>query len=349
MAVNYPDFGDFCDVAAEILGTTPKQIARLPNVGLAESALAAGVEFFHAYGIRVATAHVSRIGGRLDARAYAVRLMAPSVEYCTHRESDGWICGDNCGDAWGTLVCRLGRRPVRLAARAEQPRLAGAGASGRHSGLVHGNGNRNRDGRQLRVRCPADIDRANLRPGRLPREQHEARHVCVDDRRSRGRISVAGGPPIPTHANSTLPDGLRAAAVEVLRNQGKPWPCPRVTPLAANGRPIRKRGITGKPLLFRLPGTQRWTESAHPPTGVCKLTATHLPRETVAYEGDVANTDQALPWAARPRTALVRGHRLYQSRRTPSHLSRATQRGASWRCTTAATRYEAACRAPGDL
>ncbi len=41
MAVNYPEFGDFCDVAAEILGTTPEQIARLPNVGLAESALAA--------------------------------------------------------------------------------------------------------------------------------------------------------------------------------------------------------------------------------------------------------------------------------------------------------------------
>ncbi len=41
MAVNYPEFGDFCDVAAAILGTTPEQIARLPNVGLAESALAA--------------------------------------------------------------------------------------------------------------------------------------------------------------------------------------------------------------------------------------------------------------------------------------------------------------------
>lgn len=41
MAVNYPEFGDFCDIAAEILGTTPEQIARLSNVGLAESALAA--------------------------------------------------------------------------------------------------------------------------------------------------------------------------------------------------------------------------------------------------------------------------------------------------------------------
>jgi hypothetical protein len=101
-------------------------------------------------------------------------------------------------------------------------------------------------------------------------------------------VSVADGPPIPTHANSTLPDGLRAAAVEVLRSKGKPWPCPRVTPLAANGRPIRKRGKPGRPLLVTLPGVRRWTESAHPPAGVCKLTATQLPRETVAYQGDVA-------------------------------------------------------------
>lgn len=41
MPVHYPEFGDFCDVAADILGITPEQIARLPNVGLAESALAA--------------------------------------------------------------------------------------------------------------------------------------------------------------------------------------------------------------------------------------------------------------------------------------------------------------------
>ncbi len=41
MAVYYPEFGDFCDVAAGILGITPEQIARFPNAGLAESALAA--------------------------------------------------------------------------------------------------------------------------------------------------------------------------------------------------------------------------------------------------------------------------------------------------------------------
>jgi death-on-curing protein len=41
VAVSYPELGDFCDVAAEILSTTPEQIASLPNIGLADSALAA--------------------------------------------------------------------------------------------------------------------------------------------------------------------------------------------------------------------------------------------------------------------------------------------------------------------
>lgn len=40
MAIIYPEFRDFCDIAADILGTSPEQIARLPNVGLAESAIA---------------------------------------------------------------------------------------------------------------------------------------------------------------------------------------------------------------------------------------------------------------------------------------------------------------------
>jgi death-on-curing protein len=41
VAISYPELGDFCDVAAEILGITPERIADLPNVGLADSALAA--------------------------------------------------------------------------------------------------------------------------------------------------------------------------------------------------------------------------------------------------------------------------------------------------------------------
>jgi death-on-curing protein len=38
--VYYPELGDYCRIAAEVLGTTPEQIARLPRTGLADSALA---------------------------------------------------------------------------------------------------------------------------------------------------------------------------------------------------------------------------------------------------------------------------------------------------------------------
>jgi len=36
----YLELGDYCEIAAELLGTTPEQIARLPRIALAESALA---------------------------------------------------------------------------------------------------------------------------------------------------------------------------------------------------------------------------------------------------------------------------------------------------------------------
>jgi hypothetical protein len=41
VTVIYPEFRDFCEIAADILGSTPEQIGRLPNVGVAESAIAA--------------------------------------------------------------------------------------------------------------------------------------------------------------------------------------------------------------------------------------------------------------------------------------------------------------------
>jgi death on curing protein len=39
--VRYLTLADYCEIAAEILGTDPKTIAGLPNIGLAESALLA--------------------------------------------------------------------------------------------------------------------------------------------------------------------------------------------------------------------------------------------------------------------------------------------------------------------
>jgi death-on-curing protein len=39
--VFYLSFGDYCRIAAAVLGTDPEQIARLPRIALADSALAA--------------------------------------------------------------------------------------------------------------------------------------------------------------------------------------------------------------------------------------------------------------------------------------------------------------------
>jgi hypothetical protein len=107
-------------------------------------------------------------------------------------------------------------------------------------------------------------------------------------------VSVYGGPPIPTTTNSTLPDGLRAAAVEVIRHNGHPSIegggalCPRLTPLDARGRPVRRTGRPGRPQAVGLPGTLHWEEPTRPSKGDCMLTVTRLPREAMAVEGNVA-------------------------------------------------------------
>jgi hypothetical protein len=116
-------------------------------------------------------------------------------------------------------------------------------------------------------------------------------------------VAVAGGRPIPTESNSTLPGGLRAAAIELpgYRIIAKPFaapdpwsPCPRVTALDANAKPIDKQGRSGAPLTVQLP-RQYWYRPEHPLSGVCQLTATRLPRDTVAIEGIVATRVRSLP------------------------------------------------------
>lgn len=129
-------------------------------------------------------------------------------------------------------------------------------------------------------------------------------------------VSVYGGTPIPTTTNATLPDGLRAAAVEVLRHNEHPsiGHCPRMTPLDADGKPIRDTGKRAARLRFakRLPGTKEWDRGVpgqhpgwnarRPAHGACELSATQLPRETSARWGSVATV-------IRPETGLV-GHAL---------------------------------------
>ncbi len=126
-------------------------------------------------------------------------------------------------------------------------------------------------------------------------------------------VLVYGGAPIPTTTNATLPDGLRTAAVEVLRHDGHPsigLRCPRMTLLDADGKPIRDAGRRAARLRFasRLPGTKEWDRGVpgqHPgwnarpqAHGACELDATQLPRETSARWGNVATV-------IRPEKGLV--------------------------------------------
>lgn len=125
-------------------------------------------------------------------------------------------------------------------------------------------------------------------------ESETAIHIYALTTSEVAAVSVYGGPPIPTTTNSTLPDGLRAAAVEVFRHNGHPnirgggALCPRLTPLDALGRPVRTTGRPGRPQLVGLPGNLHWEEPMRPSKGNCGLTMTRFPTKTVAIEGDVA-------------------------------------------------------------
>lgn len=121
-------------------------------------------------------------------------------------------------------------------------------------------------------------------------------HVLVLTKSAVAAVTVAGGAPISTEFNDMLPTGLRAAAIELpgYTVVGRPhtvgggWgPCPRVTPVATNAKPIREQGRSGNPLAVRLPMRQ-WEAPARPPRGVCRLSARRLPGDTVAAEGAVA-------------------------------------------------------------
>ncbi len=97
-------------------------------------------------------------------------------------------------------------------------------------------------------------------------------------------VSIDGATAIPTHAESVLPDHLRAAVVEleggaVRHVRGShltlpPRP-PRFTPLDSNGNPIPQTPEAGVPLMFVVPG-RGWTRQANAPQGVCEMQSEHL-------------------------------------------------------------------------
>jgi hypothetical protein len=105
-------------------------------------------------------------------------------------------------------------------------------------------------------------------------------------------VAVEGGTPISTATNGTLPDRLRAVAVELLWGKAQPaggseQACRRLTPLDASGQPIRARGRRWPALSLPVPN-RRWIEPAHSPRGVCELKDSELPAATNAFQGEVA-------------------------------------------------------------
>jgi hypothetical protein len=104
-------------------------------------------------------------------------------------------------------------------------------------------------------------------------------------------VSFASGAPIPTEANVTLPNRLRAVAVEVLGYTGRPKSpsevCPQLTALDTRGNRIVRRSTPGTPLIRRVP-VDEWEMPTMSTRGICRLMASQAPPDTVATDGDVA-------------------------------------------------------------
>jgi hypothetical protein len=105
-------------------------------------------------------------------------------------------------------------------------------------------------------------------------------------------VSIEGGAPISTRAESVSPDGLRAVVVEIHGQAGKTLPggryrCPSLMPLDTNGRVIQRSAMPNMLLTLTLPGRLPWRSPEHPPLGVCEISAAHL-QGVSARNGEVA-------------------------------------------------------------
>lgn len=121
-------------------------------------------------------------------------------------------------------------------------------------------------------------------------------------------VSVDSGRASPTHAESVLPDNLRAAVVELrggpyrhvpgfnVNVRSVPLGSLSFTPLNSKGEPIPQATEQNPPLAFSLPG-RGWSRPASPPQGVCEIHAMHL-GELVAQAGFVLTNVQ-------PHTGLI--------------------------------------------
>ena len=112
-------------------------------------------------------------------------------------------------------------------------------------------------------------------------------------------VSVAGSTAIATTSNPTLPEGLRALAVEL---QGYRWqpknpethPCPPMVPFDGAGQPVERVAKPTVPLLLLLHRSV-WEAPNRPHPSPCRIGAPRLPRATVAAEGAVALQVRSVP------------------------------------------------------
>jgi hypothetical protein len=117
-------------------------------------------------------------------------------------------------------------------------------------------------------------------------------------------ISIEGDRAIPTRAESTLPDGLRVAVVEIKGGVLEHVPGfsvpvarpPSVTPLNSHDEPIAQRPPLAATLPFQLP-THKWWGSDSPQRGLCQIQATHL-HGLVARGGIVVIASRPFPGLA---------------------------------------------------
>lgn len=103
-------------------------------------------------------------------------------------------------------------------------------------------------------------------------------------------VSLSGSASlVRTVDNRTLPHGVRAVSVEVVRHEGRPNACPKVVAFGPGKNLIRAGGKRSAPLVFTLPGRQHWARPSEArPKGLCRLAADDLPRRIIPDSGNVA-------------------------------------------------------------
>lgn len=101
-------------------------------------------------------------------------------------------------------------------------------------------------------------------------------------------VAVKGGSPIATFTNATLPDGIRAAAIEVSQRNRRIDGCPKVAAFDRHGDPIYSQRKHSLRLVRRLSHVRTWEPPERQPDGACELTTQGLPSSFSVDSGGVA-------------------------------------------------------------